>query len=225
MSTTEGKRVLSHEQAKAFYDRFGSKQDLQRVYEDPAIRALLAQADFEHARSVVELGCGTGRFAELLLRERLPATATYLGVDVSSTMAAIAGGRLRSFGERARVLQTSGPIALPAPDRSCDRFVSTYVLDLLGEPDIQAALAEAQRLLEPGGRLCLVSLTYGQTLASRLLCRAWTTLHSLRPQLVGGCRPLRLADHLTDAWSLAHHEVVCTLGVCSEVIVARLAHG
>jgi ubiquinone/menaquinone biosynthesis C-methylase UbiE len=160
----------------------------------------------------------------MLLRDHLPSSATYLGIDLSSTMIQLAGARLERLGQRARVLQTDGAIALPATDRSCDRFVSRYVLDLLGEDDIRTALHEAQRALEPGGRLCLVSLTYGTTLASRLLCGAWTTLHALRPQLVGGCRPLRLADHLTNAWSLAHHEVVCTLGVCSEVIVAHLPH-
>lgn len=217
------RRVLSHTQAKDFYDRFGSKQDLQRVYEDPAIHALLAKADFEHAHSVVELGCGTGRLAEMLLRDHLPSSATYLGVDVSSTMVQLATARLRTLGPRARVVQTSGAIALPANDRSCDRFVSAYVLDLLSDEDIQRSLQEARRLLEPDGRLCLVSLTYGKTLASRLLSTAWTTLHTLRPQLVGGCRPLRLADRIGDAWRVMHHEVVCTLGICSEVIVARVA--
>jgi ubiquinone/menaquinone biosynthesis C-methylase UbiE len=223
MKPSRNERVLSHEQAKTFYDRFGSKQDLQRLYEDPAIRVLVAHADFEHARSVVELGCGTGRFAEMLLRDRLSSSATYLGVDVSSTMVHLAASRLEPFGQRARALQTSGTIAIPAADRSCDRFVSAYVLDLLGEADIHTALHEAERLLDSGGRLCLVSLTYGQTLPSRLLCTAWTALHALRPQLVGGCRPLRLMDHLTNAWSVIHHEVVCTLGVCSEVLVARPA--
>ncbi len=213
-------RVLTHDQARAFYDRFGSKQDLQRFYEDRAVEALLGHGDFEQAHSVVELGCGTGRLAERLLRERLPATARYLAVDVSATMVALARSRLQPFGDRARAVQTDGALALPAPDGSCDRFLATYVLDLLGEEDIRAALGEARRLLGPGGRLCLASLTFGQTLASRLLCRVWTGIHGLRPQLVGGCRPLRLEDHLRGDWRIVHHQVVCTLGVCSELVVA-----
>lgn len=217
------RRVLSHAEAKAFYDRFGAKQDLQRVYEDPAIDALLAHAGFASARSVVEFGCGTGRLAERLLGRALPADARYLGVDVSATMIGLARDRLARFGERARVVQTDGAPALPAAAGACDRFVSTYVLDLLADDDIAAVLAEARRLLAPGGRLCLVSLTFGRTVASRLLCSAWSGLHALRPQLVGGCRPIRLPDHLGGAWRLEHHEVICTLGICSELVIASRA--
>jgi ubiquinone/menaquinone biosynthesis C-methylase UbiE len=42
---------------------------------------------------------------------------------------------------------------------SVNRFVN-YVLDLLSEEDIHAALGEAGRLLEPGGLLCLTELSY-----------------------------------------------------------------
>jgi hypothetical protein len=55
-------RMLSHEEARAFYDWFGARQDSQRFYEDPALCDLLGHADFGEARSVFEFGCGTGRF-------------------------------------------------------------------------------------------------------------------------------------------------------------------
>jgi len=34
-------RTLSHQQAKAFYDRFGAKQDSQAFYEDRAVQELV----------------------------------------------------------------------------------------------------------------------------------------------------------------------------------------
>jgi ubiquinone/menaquinone biosynthesis C-methylase UbiE len=213
-------RTLTHDEARAFYDRFGSKQDLQRFYEDPAVDVLLRHAAFEDATAVVELGCGTGRLAERLLRERLPSAATYLGVDSSSTMVALARSRLAPWGDRARVERSDGSPRIPAGDAACDRFLSTYVLDLLSEDDIDAALREAQRVLAPGGLLCLASLTFGETVASRLVCRLWSAVHSLRPALVGGCRPLRLAGRLGAGWTVSHHQVVCTLGLCTEVLVA-----
>lgn len=211
--------VLSHREARAFYDRFGAKQDLQSFYEDPAVERLIAHADFANASAVVELGCGTGRHAERLLRAVLPASATYTGFDASETMVALAQNRLGPYSNRARVYLTDGSLKLPMADRSCDRFLSTYVLDLLSEEDIRTVLGEARRVLAPGGRLCLVSLTFGETPVSRLLCRVWMGLHSVRPQLVGGCRPLHLQPFLKASWELIHHEVVCTLGVCSEVLV------
>jgi ubiquinone/menaquinone biosynthesis C-methylase UbiE len=213
-------RVLSHQEAKGFYDRFGRKQDLQRFYEDPAIEVLLRHAAFESASAVVELGCGTGRLAERLLRELLPGRATYLGLDISRTMVELTRARLEPCADRAKVQLTEGSPELPVADRDCDRFLSTYVLDLLSEEEIRSTLREARRVLAPGGRLCLASLTFGQTLASRLVCRIWTMVHSLRPQLVGGCRPLRLEAFTGSDWRVLHREVLCTFGICTEVLIA-----
>jgi ubiquinone/menaquinone biosynthesis C-methylase UbiE len=213
-------RVLSHEEAKAFYDRFGRKQDLQRIYEDPAIEVLLRHAAFESASAVVELGCGTGRLAARLLRERFPSHATYLGLDISRTMVELTRARLEPWADRAKVQLTEGSPGLPVADRACDRFLSTYVLDLLSEEEIRLTLLEARRVLAPGGLLCLASLTFGQTLPSRLVCRIWTTVHSLRPQLVGGCSPLRLEAFTGSDWRVLHREVRCTFGICTEVLIA-----
>ena len=212
--------ILSHDEARAFYDRFGAKQDLQRFYEDPAIDVLLAHADFEHAAAVIELGCGTGRFAETLLRTRLPPRATYLGIDISTTMVELARARLRPWQERAEVRLGDGELRVPAGDASMDRFVSTYVLDLLGEADIREALCEARRVLAPGGRVCLASLTFGRTAWSRTVCSLWSKIHERHPRWVGGCRPLELLPRLDASWRVLHREVVCTFGVCTEVVVA-----
>ena len=214
-------RVLSqHQEAKGFYDRFGRKQDLQRFYEDPAIEVLLQHAAFESASAVVELGCGTGRLAERLLRELLPGRATYLGLDISRTMVDLTRAHLEPWADRAKVQLTEGSPELPVADRDCDRFLSTYVLDLLSEEEIRLTLREARRVLAAGGRLCLASLTFGQTLPSRLVCRTWSAIHSLRPQLVGGCRPLHLEALTSSDWHVLHREVLCTFGICTEVLIA-----
>lgn len=213
-------RVLSHEESRAFYDRFGAKQDLQRFYESRAIKGLKTNGAFEAARTVVELGCGTGALARELLQHHLRPEATYLGLDVSGTMVTLSRRRLAPWAGRARVELTSGEPTIPVPDSSCDRFLSTYVFDLLGEADIRAMLREATRVLVPGGLICLASLTFGQGLVSRAVCGLWSRIHALRPQLVGGCRPLHLAGFLGQEWQLVHHQVVCAFGICTEVVVA-----
>ena len=77
--------TLSHTAARALYDRIGRWQDTQRFYEDDATADLFARSDLRHAQSVFEFGSGTGRLAERLLRDHLPATARYQGIDISSS--------------------------------------------------------------------------------------------------------------------------------------------
>jgi ubiquinone/menaquinone biosynthesis C-methylase UbiE len=213
--------MFSHEQAKSFCDWFGSKQDWQRFYEDQAVQVLEAHADFEHARAVVEFGCGTGRLARSLLERRLGPEATYLGLDISSTMVDLARDKLARWSERAKVRQTDGAPTVSLQDAQCDRFVSTYVLDLLSVEDARAVIAEARRVLVPDGRLCLASLTFGRGAVSRAVCRLWTNVHAFRPELLGGCRPIRLLDYVGPGWQFCHQQVVCALGLCTEVLVAR----
>jgi hypothetical protein len=55
---------------------------------------------------------------------------------------------------------------------------------------------EARRVPVPGGLLCLASLTTGTTRSSRLITRAWETLWSPKPGLVGSCRSMIITDHL-----------------------------
>jgi hypothetical protein len=89
---------------------------------------------------------------------------------------------------------------------------------------VDRLVAEARRVLAPGGRHCLVGLTDGRTPAGRLVSAAWSVLHSLAPRFVGGCRPQRLGPRLAQAgWHLDHASVVQAWGVPSEVLVASPA--
>lgn len=137
-------RTLTHEQAKSFCDGFGSKQDKQSFYEERALRALVANAALDQARSVFELGCGTGRFASDLLKHHLPVDSRYHGTDISSTMVQLASERLAPFGSQAGVVLIEGQPNIPVDDASVDRFVSTYVFDLLPASEQLQWLGEAR---------------------------------------------------------------------------------
>jgi ubiquinone/menaquinone biosynthesis C-methylase UbiE len=213
--------VLTRSQAQTFYDRFGRKQDAQAFYENAALKDLIAHAAFEQAEKVFELGCGTGRFALRLLKKHLSPSASYLGIDLSRTMIDLAGQCISPYAERARVVRSDGSMSFPLSDHSVDRVVSAYVLDLLSEEDIRQAIAEANRVLKAGGKLCLVSLTHGVTLASRIVEALWSGVYQRHAAWVGGCRPIDL-DSFFDpkSWSIDYGNVVSQLGVASEVIIA-----
>jgi ubiquinone/menaquinone biosynthesis C-methylase UbiE len=213
--------ALTSEQARRVYDRIGRAQDWQRFYEDAATSALVAHAGFDIAHSIVELGCGTGRFAAGLLSRHLPADAGYVGVDLSPRMVALACERLRPWQDRARVSLVDGDALVPPGDGTADRFVANYVFDLLGPEETGATLTEAFRVLAPGGLLCTAGLTFGEDGIARFVSRAWTSVWTRRPELVGGCRPIRLVDALDPSqWDVRHHGTVVAWGIASEIVIA-----
>jgi len=216
----EQRAVLGRAAVRAYYDRFGAKQDSQGFYEEPAIDALIAHADFEHASQVYECGCGTGKLAQRLLASHLPGTARYLGCDLSPVMTRLAERRIEAYAPRARIVQTEGEIRFPFDDGSIDRVVSCYVLDLMAEEDIRRYFAEAHRVLRPGGYACVASLARGVGLLSRMVSRVWSGVFAISPSLVGGCRPIDLDAYVDHArWRVVYRNSVTPFGVPSEVRV------
>ena len=215
-------RYLSAPEAQEFYDRFGSRQDAQAFYEDAALAALATHLNCTTAARVFELGCGTGRFAEMLLTGYLPEDARYEACDLSQTMVDLARARLRRFGDRVQVWKSGASAAFPGQPASYDLIVSTYVLDLLPPEEIMRLLAEAARTLRPGGQLGLISLTRGPGVFSGLASTIWGALAACRPGLVGGCRPVVLHRYLDPAtWRITHDGTVTSWLIPSEVLVAR----
>jgi ubiquinone/menaquinone biosynthesis C-methylase UbiE len=199
----------------------GAWQDTQAVYEAPALNALVACGQWGRVGSLFELGCGTGRLAARLLRNGLPANARYTGVDLSPVMVRRARMRLAPYRPRATVRRTSGNVRFSDAAATYDGVLATYVLDLLAPAAIRRFLAEARRVLAPGGRLFLAGLTHGATPLARLLSWGWKQVHRVAPSIVGGCRPLDSRVYLTEAaWRIQVRRTVTGAGIPSEVIVA-----
>ncbi len=212
--------LLTHQEAKAFYDRFGARQDAQGWYEDHATSDLIAHGELDRARSVFEFGCGTGRFAERLLRSQLPVDCTYLGIDISDTMVDLARDRLAPWAGRSRVDLSAGSMRLNMEDHSFGRIISNYVIDLLSDQDIKDLFAEARRVLAPDGLLCLTGLGPGTTAISKLVATLWTRVQAWKPAAVGGCRPVDIARVLTkNQWKTRYHNTIVSFGIPSVVLI------
>ncbi len=213
--------ALAPESVRRVYDRIGRLQDTQSFYEDPAIDELVAHSALGSARRVVEVGCGTGRLAQRLLDRHLPPEATYLGVELSPRMAALATERLRPYAARCTIEVADAARALPTEDRTADRVLATYVFDLLDDPATTAMLAQVERSLAPDGLLCAVGLTDGPGGIAHAVSRAWTALWRWRPALVGGCRPIQLAEALAHAgWQIRYRQTVTAWTLTSEIVIA-----
>jgi SAM-dependent methyltransferase len=98
----------------------------------------------EPGRRTLEVGCGEGRVARDLVQRRHRVVA----VDVSPTLV----GHAADIDPDGRYL-VADAAALPFRDGSFDAVVADN--SLMDVDDMRAAVAEAARVLEPGGRLCV----------------------------------------------------------------------
>ena len=110
----------------------------------------LAVAELRPGERVLDLGSGGGIDVLLSARRVGPAGFAY-GVDMTDEMLELARANATAAGA-ANVEFRRGRIeALPLPDASVDVVISNCVVNL--SPDKPAVLAEAFRVLVPGGRL------------------------------------------------------------------------
>ena len=212
-------------EARRAYDRIGRLQDVDAFYSNALARRLAQVGEFQWARSVFELGCGTGRFASRLLRAHLGNDARYRAVDVSPKMVSIARKRLIGWSPRAEVVLIEPPgRVLVGTDGQFDRFVACYVLDVLADPLARTVLAEANRLLAPDGLLCLVSLSPGVDRAGRVVSDGWGAISERFPGFLGGRRPIKLTSLLEPGiWQIELHELLTRRWITSELVVAASA--
>ncbi|MDA7949416.1 MAG: class I SAM-dependent methyltransferase [Hyphomicrobiaceae bacterium] len=215
--------TLSPEEAQRHYEANAAKQDSQAWYEDEAFRVLIACADFGGAREILEVGCGTGRLAEILLRDQLPSDARYTGIDIAPAMLARAAKRLSPFAPQVTLKPGDVTLGLTAGTATLDRVVATYLFDLLSPAHSKNLISEFHRVLKPDGLMCLASMTPqtsdGDT---TILTQIWRLVQKRWPWLVGGCRPVELHALLDDkTWKVMANETVSPKGVISQILIAR----
>jgi len=108
---------------------------------------------------LLDLGCGTGATLE-----HLPATVSYVGVDISQDYIDAARARFQNRGTFLCSDVASVDLARFAP---FDLAISFGVLHHLDEPSARAMVALAQRMLRPGGHLVTID-------PCRLPSQPWT---------------------------------------------------
>ena len=166
-------RVLA-ERARVASESFrkkGADWDEMRALDLPAAAVEQALLDLLPAASLgrmLDIGTGTGQMLELLA----PRISNGLGVDASRAMLALARARLAKPGLTHCIVRLADMYRLPLADGSIDLVVLQMVLHYAEDP--AAALAEAARVLRPGGRLVVVDLAaHGRAAAIQRLAHRW----------------------------------------------------
>jgi ArsR family transcriptional regulator len=145
--------VLSRRQSKSqeFFESTAGQWDKVRADLFGAASHLQALPGLLDERWVIgDLGCGTGHVASALA----PFVARVIAVDRSGEMLQAARRRLRDL---ANVAVKRGALeALPIADGELDAATLLLVLHHVADPAV--VLAEAARVLKPGGRLLIADM-------------------------------------------------------------------
>jgi ubiquinone/menaquinone biosynthesis C-methylase UbiE len=141
--------------ASESFRRQGADWDEMRALDLPAAAveaALLALVPERDAGRLLDIGTGTGRVLELLA----PRISQGVGVDASKAMLALARSRLARAGIGHCSVRLADMYRLPLAAASFDVAVMQMVLHYADDPS--GVLAEAARVVRPGGRLIVVEL-------------------------------------------------------------------
>lgn len=124
-----------------------------------AARALFVeQAACGAGDRVLEIGCGTGSL--LLLVKKAQPGAEAVGLDPDPAALAIAQRKARRAGVSIQLDQGFAD-ALPYPDASFDRVLSSFMYHHLSRQVKMDTLREVRRVLKPGGRFHMVDFAPG----------------------------------------------------------------
>src|SRR5215210_9328298 len=146
-------RQARAEAAQAYFAAHAAEWDRIRKLHvaDTAVEEAIAEALAEApARSLLDLGTGTGRILEVFG----PRIQRGLGLDLSLDMLALARARLDRAGLRHCSVRQGDIYNLMLPAESFDTVLIHQVLHFLD--DGARAIQEAARVLEPGGRLLVI---------------------------------------------------------------------
>ena len=155
-------------------------------------RALLELTVARPLGDLLDIGCGQGRILKLLASR----THRAVGVDIDSDARRLARAELLLAGTANTTLRQGDMVSLPFDDNEFDTIILD---DVLGDAkDPAAALLEAKRLLNNGGRVFLLASVGDADISDlRLQFAAWAAAANIR------IAPPKLIPANNPAWLLA----------------------
>ncbi|WP_216902922.1 class I SAM-dependent methyltransferase [Nocardia alni] len=156
---------------------------ISRLFGTPALHdRLIEQAELQPGHRVIEIGCGTGSLT--IKAKRAQPAAEVTGSDPDPK--ALARAERKTHGLRGIRFERAYAQELPHPDKEFDRVFSALMLHHIPVDIKGPAIAEAFRVLRPGGRLHLLDIGGDTTPADGFLARQIQRSHSIAGNLGDG---------------------------------------
>lgn len=121
---------------------------------------ILQELAVTSGQTIVDVGCGTGYMALLFAKEVGPAGQVF-ALDINDIYVRELEERCKGLNVRAQTCDMSG--ALPLDAASVDTMYISTVIHSRTSGQVQAFVAEAQRVLKPNGILAVVELAKHDT--------------------------------------------------------------
>lgn len=162
-------------------------------------RTLLSRAELTGA-DVVELAPGLGRTATEIVAHR---PRSYVGAEGDPDAANLVRGALKNLGAQNAAVRVADAAETGLPDASSDVVIGEAMLTMQGDAAKRAIVAEAARVLRPGGRYAIHELALTPDTVSEEI--STDIRQALARAIKVNARPLTIAE-----WStlLAEHGLV-----------------
>jgi demethylmenaquinone methyltransferase/2-methoxy-6-polyprenyl-1,4-benzoquinol methylase len=210
-------REITRRATRQNYDRLSRWYDLFSSAEHSIARIGLQLLNVQAGEKVLEIGFGTGH-ALVDLANASGSLGNVCGIDLSPGMVVVAQRRIQRSDNAERItIQVGDATHLPYPVHHFHAAFMSFTLELFDSRMIPVVLAECQRILQPGGRLGIVSLDKKNTLAVEF----YEWVHVRFPNIVD-CSPIFVRPVLEKAGFVVSQIVAKKLwGLPVEAVVAQ----
>jgi ubiquinone/menaquinone biosynthesis C-methylase UbiE len=207
-------------EAQASYDRLSRWYDL--LSGSSEARPRQAGLELLHAlpgEHVLDIGPGTGHSLAALARS-VGNTGCVQALDLSPGMLAVSRARLaKTSADAAACLTCGDALCLPYPTGAFDAVFSSFNLELFDTPEIPQVLEECLRILRPGGRISVVSLSKAGKNGAMIKLYEWS--HDRFPAFVD-CRPIFVQPSLAQAgFHILAVKCMSMWGLPVEIVLAQ----
>ncbi len=213
-------RVLqSKDERRAYYNKIAKAYDLLAEHSERPMREKgLAKLDAQPGERILEIGFGTGHCL-VELAGAVGSDGKVFGIDISDAMLALSQQLLEKEGFADRVELTCGDAEhMPYADDSLDGIFTSFTLELFDTPEIPRVVQECKRVLKPGGRLVVVSLSKEGRQGVVMKLFEWTHKHF--PNLMD-CRPIYVHQVIEAAGLQIEDVELGHMWVAVEIVLAR----